>query len=157
MMLKEMYLKEVAIPLEWKNPILTDENASDDDLNFTFISEFILPEGVSVDSVNVQYQADFFRASGASLPLGWIDWETVQASDDRLDGNRLTFSFNIGELNDIYPWPADFPRLLTSADNRLQLVKDANNARVQIFLSDGRDLISTKVVFWYPVVPGDPE
>lgn len=140
-----------------ENPMLTDENASDDDLNFTFISEFILPEGVSVDSVNVQYQADFFRASGASLPLGWIDWETVQASDGRLDGNRLTFSFNIGELNDVYPWPQNFPRLLTSADNRLQLVKDANNTRVQIYLSDGRDLISTKVVFWYPVVPGDPE
>ena len=140
-----------------ENPILTDENATDDDINFTFISEFIIPEGVTVDSVNVQYQADFILASGGSLPRGWFDYETVPASDDRLNGNRLTYTFNIGEVNDVYPlFPTDFPNLLTIG-GPLGIVKDANNARMQIYLSDGRDLISTKVVFWYPVVPGDPE
>lgn len=139
-----------------ENPILTDENASDRDINFTFISEFILPEGITVDSVTVQYQADFILSNGGSAPFGWIRWETVRPADDRLNGNRLTYSFNVGELNDIYPFPPTLPRLLTNGAVQ-GIVKDANNARVQIYLSDGRDLISTKVIFWYPVVPGDPE
>ena len=139
-----------------ENPILTDENASDDDINFSFISEFILPEGVTIDSVNVQYQADFILDTGGSAPFGWIRWETVRPTDDRLNGNRLTYTFNIGELNQVYPFPSTLPQLLTRGAP-FGIVKDANNARMHIFLSDGRDLISTKVVFWYPVVEGDPE
>lgn len=137
-----------------ENPILTDENATDADINFTFISEFILPEGITIDSVTVQYQADFIFDSGGSLPRGWFSWETVLPADDRLDGNRLTYTFNIAELNAGYP-DVFFPLLTLGAP--FGIVKDTNNARVQIFLSDGRDLISTKIIFWYPIVPGDPE
>ena len=136
-----------------ENPILTDENATDDDINFTFISEFVLPAGITVDSVTVQYQADFVFASGGSAPRGWVNWETITPADDRLDGNRLTYTFNIGDLNDNYP-DILFPLLTTGNFN---IVKDNNNGRVRMFLSDGRDFISTKVVFWYPVVEGIPE
>ena len=139
----------------WKleNPILTDPNATAADINFTFISEFVLPAGITVDSVTVQYQADFVLGSGGSAPRGWEDWETVLPADDRLDGDRLTYTFNIAELNAGYDDPL-FPLLTTG---RFGIVKDNNNGRVRVFLSDGRDFISSKVVFWYPVVPGEPE
>lgn len=136
-----------------ENPILSDENATDADLNFDFISEFVIPEGVTIDSVIVQYQTDFVFSNGGSNPQGWVNWETVNAGDDRWNGNRLTYSFNIQELNVRY-WGGAGAILTTGCCG---IVKDNNNARMQLFLSDGRDLISAKVVFWYPVVPGDPE
>ncbi len=135
------------------NPILTDNNATDADLNFTFISEFVLPSGITIDSVIVQYQSDFVFASGGSGPQGWVNWETITNADNRLDGNRLTYTFNIQALNVGY-WGGAGAVLTTGCCG---IVKDSNNGRVQIFLSDGRDFISSKVVFWYAVVPGDPE
>jgi hypothetical protein len=104
----------------------------------------------------VEYQSDFFFASGASQPQGWMVWDELTQASPQLDGNTVTYPFNIAEINQRY-WVEfqEFVPLLTTAN--FAIVKDLNNVRLHVFLDNGLDQKSAKTIFWYPVVPGNPE
>jgi hypothetical protein len=137
---------------EVPNPLLTDQNATTEDIKWTAIVDVGIPAGTSIERIVVEYQFDLIFASGGSGPQGWMEWDELEADAPELDGNRITYPFNADEVNQIYwgGWEL-------AGSGMFNIVKDLNNVRFHVFLDNGLDQMSAKIIHWYPVVSGDAE
>ncbi len=137
---------------EVPNPKLSDPNATNADIKWTAVVDVDIPAGTSIESIVVEYQFDLIFASGGSGPQGWMEWDELSADAPEINGKRITYSFNADEVNQIY-WEGW--ELLGSG--MFNIVKDVNNVRFHVFLDNGFDQMSSKIIHWYPVVSGNPE
>lgn len=137
---------------EIPNPLLANPDASPADLQWTANVEVMIPAGTSIERVVVQYQYDLVFSNGGSAPQGWVDWDELDQESTELNGNAITYGFNADEINQAY-W-GGLPLLGSGMFN---IVKDVNNVRFHVFLDNGLNQMSAKIIHWYPVVPGNAE